>query len=282
MMTLLHKEILLVAHPTSIVFALLGCLVLVPAYPYSVIFMFGCLAAYITFLNARETNDVWYTAVLPVTKRESVLGKCLLVVFFQLFQLLFSIPFAILRSALKTANNPVGLDATVAWYGFGLILYAVFDFVFLTAFYKNAYQIGKSFVLAAIPMIFLMVATESTAYIPALVWMDSCQPEHLLMQLPILLIGILCYTLLVPLAYRISAKRFTGRFAACGRPSLRKAFFAYFSRSSLFQTYYTHPPVFCQVKPCAGEWPYIPGRAAQCGRCPPARPGLPRSCSRYR
>ena len=69
MMTLLHKEILLVAHPTSIVFALLGCLVLVPAYPYSVIFMFGCLAAYITFLNARETNDVWYTAVLPVTKR---------------------------------------------------------------------------------------------------------------------------------------------------------------------------------------------------------------------
>lgn len=57
-------------------------------------------------------------------------------------------------------------------------------------------------------MIFLMVATESTAYIPALVWMDSCQPEHLLMQLPILLIGILCYALLVPLAYRISAKRF--------------------------------------------------------------------------
>lgn len=170
--------------------------------------MFGCLAAYITFLNARETNDVWYTAVLPVTKRESVLGKCLLVVFFQLFQLLFSIPFAILRSALKIANNPVGLDATVAWYGFGLILYAVFDFVFLTAFYKNAYQIGKSFVLAAIPMIFLMVATESTAYIPALVWMDSCQPEHLLMQLPILLIGILCYALLVPLAYRISAKHF--------------------------------------------------------------------------
>ncbi len=85
MMTLLHKEILLVAHPTSIVFALLGCLVLVPAYPYSVIFMFGCLAAYITFLNARETNDVWYTAVLPVTKRESVLGKCLLVFSFSCF-----------------------------------------------------------------------------------------------------------------------------------------------------------------------------------------------------
>ena len=69
-MTLLYKEMRLVAHPTSIVFAFLGCLVLVPSYPYSVIFMFGCLAPYITFLNARETNDVWYTAVLPVTKRK--------------------------------------------------------------------------------------------------------------------------------------------------------------------------------------------------------------------
>ena len=208
MMTLLYKEMRLAAHPTSIVFAFLGCLVLVPSYPYSVVFMFGCLAPYITFLNARETNDVWYTAVLPITKRESVLGKCLLVVSFQLFQLLFSIPFAILRDAMNMANNPVGLDATIAWYGFGFFLYAVFDLLFLTAFYKSGYKAGKAFILAALPMVFLMVAIEVAAHIPALVWMDSRQPEHLMMQLPILLIGIVSYGALVPFAYRISARRF--------------------------------------------------------------------------
>ena len=133
-MALLYKELRLAAHPSSIVFAFLGCLVLVPAYPYSVVFMFGCLAPYVTFVNSREANDIWYTAVLPVTKRESVFGKCLLVVFFQLFQLLFSVPFALLRHALDFPNNPVGLDATAAWYGFGLMIYAAFDFVFLTAF----------------------------------------------------------------------------------------------------------------------------------------------------
>ena len=207
-MTLLYKEMRLVAHPTSIVFAFLGCLVLVPSYPYSVVFMFGCLAPYITFLNARETNDLWYTAVLPITKRESVLGKCLLVVSFQLFQLLFSVPFAILRDAMNMANNPVGLDATIAWYGFGFFLYAVFDLLFLTAFYKSGYKAGKAFILAALPMVFLMVAIEVAAHIPALVWMDSRQPEHLMMQLPILLIGIVSYGALVPFAYRISARRF--------------------------------------------------------------------------
>lgn len=207
-MTLLYKELRLAAHPTSIVFAFLGCLILVPSYPYSVIFMFGCLAPYITFLNARETNDIWYTAVLPVTKQESVLGKCRLVVFFQLFQLLFSIPFVLIRNAMNITNNPVGLDATVAWYGFGLILYATFDLVFLTTFYKSGYQTGKSFLLAAIPMVFLMVAIEATAHIPALVWMDSNQPAHMWMQVPILITGIFCFAVFMRLAYRISAKRF--------------------------------------------------------------------------
>ena len=61
---------------------------------------------------------------------------------------------------------------------------------------------------AAIPMVFLRAAIEAASYIPALVWLDSCQPEHLLMQLPILIAGIVCYGVLVPLAYRISAKCF--------------------------------------------------------------------------
>ena len=207
-MTLLYKEMRLVAHPTSIVFAFLGCLVLVPSSPYSVIFMFGCLAPYITFLNARETNDGWYTAVLPVTKRESVLGKCLLAVFFQLFQLLFSIPFVLLRNVLNIANNPVGLDATVAWYGFGFILYAVFDLIFLTSFYNSGYKAGQSLILAAIPMVLLMVAIEAAAHIPAFSWMDSYQPEDLIIQLPILVIGFICYGVIITLAYRIAAKRF--------------------------------------------------------------------------
>ena len=208
MTNLLYKEWKLVAHPTSIVFAFLGCLVLVPSYPYSVIFLFGCLAPYVTFTNARETNDVWYTAVLPITKRESVLGKYFLVASIQLFQLLFSIPFVFLRNALKIANNPVGLDATPAWYGFGLIIYAVFDWIFLSAFYKSGYKIGKAFIQASIPMVLLMVLVETTAHIPALGWMDSFYPEHLWMQLPVLMAGIVCYAVLLALSYWISVKRF--------------------------------------------------------------------------
>lgn len=207
-MKLLYKELALAVHPTSIVFAFLGCLVIVPAYPYTVIFMFGCLAPYLTFLYARKTNDAWYTALLPVTKGESVKGKFLLIVSIQLFQLLFSLPFALLRNAIGVENNPVGIDSTVAWYGFGLIIYAVFDLVFFPAYYKNGYKAGKAFVIAALPMLLLMVAVEASVHFPGLAWLDSSAPDDLLLQIPILIIGILCYAAMLSLACRISMKRF--------------------------------------------------------------------------
>lgn len=208
MKTLLYKELRLTAHPTSVVFAFLGCLVLVPSYPYSVIFLFGCLAPYITLVNARETNDLWYTATLPVTKRESVRSKCLLTATFQLFQLAFSVPFACLRAVLAIPNNPVGLNATAAWYGFGLMLYAVFDLVFLSSYFKSGYRVGRAFLLASVPMALGMAAVETAGHLPALAWLDSSRPADLGRQVPILLAGLLLYAALLALTYRICARRY--------------------------------------------------------------------------
>lgn len=207
-MKLLYKELTLAAHPSSIVFAFLGCLVLVPAYPYTVIFMFGCLASYLTFLNSRETNDIWYSSVLPVTKKEVVKGKFLVTVFFQIFQLIFSIPFVILRNSMEIANNPVGIDATAAWYGFGLIIYSVFDLIFLTTFYKSGYKAGKAFILASLPMAVLILLIEACVHFPAFIWLDSYAVQDMIRQIPIIIIGIICYCLCLTLAYRISVKRF--------------------------------------------------------------------------
>ena len=207
-MKLLYKELALAAHPTSIVFACLGCLVVVPAYPYTVIFMFGCLAPYRTFRYARETNDLWYTALLPVTKKESVRGKCLLIVSIQLFQLLIAVPSVFLRKILEVGNNPVGIDATIAWFGFGLMIYGIFDLIFFPAYYRNGYKAGRAFIIAAIPMLLMMVIVESAVRIPQLAWLDSYALPDLMRQIPVLLIAILCYGGFVSLAYKISVKRF--------------------------------------------------------------------------
>lgn len=208
MLNLLYKELRLAAHPTLYVFMLMGVLLVIPNYPYGVLFLFGTLAPFITFLFGRETRDVYFTTLLPLKKSDVVKGKCLMVVFVQIAQILISLPFAIMRAHMQLGGNSVGVEANVAYYGFGLIILAVFNFIFLTQFYKTAYQVGRSFIIAIIPAMGLVVAMELASHLPPLQWLDSVSPEMLVRQLPILVIGIAIYIVGIFSTYSAAAKRF--------------------------------------------------------------------------
>lgn len=205
---LLYKELRLAAHPNLYIFTLLGVLVIVPAYPYGMVFLFGCLAPYLTFMYGRETNDIYYTALLPVQKRDTVKAKCLLMVLAQMTQLLISLPFAVLRVHVLPNGNPVGIEANMAYYGFGLMIYAVFNVILLTQFFKTAYKVDMAFLLAIIPASIAVIIMEVIVHFPGVEWLDSVAPDMMLRQLPILAVGIIVYSIGMLTAYRVSAKRF--------------------------------------------------------------------------
>ncbi|MDL2289638.1 ABC-2 transporter permease [Clostridia bacterium OttesenSCG-928-F22] len=208
MFNLIYKELRLSAHPSSYIYMLLGALVLVPSYPYGMVFFFGCLSPYMTLMYGRETNDIFYTAMLPLKKRDTVKAKCLLIALVQLMQLLISLPFAVLRVHILPAGNPAGIEANVAFYGFGLLVYALFNVIFLTQFFKTAYKAGKAFVQAVIPAGLIIILMEVLSHLPGLSWIDSTLPADMLRQLPILLAGVLAYVLGMVVAYRVASKRF--------------------------------------------------------------------------
>lgn len=205
---LLYKELRLAAHPNLYIFTLLGVLVIVPAYPYGMVFLFGCLAPFITFMYGRETNDIYYTSLLPVRKRDTVIAKFLLVILAQMTQLIISLPFAFLRVHVLPEGNPAGIEANVAYYGFGFMIYAIFNVFFLTVFFKTAYKVGKAFLLAVIPAALAVTVMEVIVHFPQFQWLDSVEPEMMLQQLPILILGILVYIIGMFAAYKVSANRF--------------------------------------------------------------------------
>ncbi len=209
MYNLLYKEFRLAAHPTLYIFPLLGALVLVPSYPYGVVFLFGCLAPYITFMYGRETNDIYFTALLPVKKRDVVKGKCMMMAAVQIGQLIFSLPFAVLRVyILPPGGNVVGIEANVAYYGFGLLIFSMFNVIFVTSFFKTAYKVGKAFLAALLPVVFGIILMEGSVHLPQFSWLDSVAPDMLLRQLPILIAGIAVYCTSIWAAFRIAAQRF--------------------------------------------------------------------------
>lgn len=144
----------------------MGALTLVPAYPYGVVFFFGCLGIFQTFINARENKDAFFTAALPVNKRDVVRAKCQLLAAAQLGQLLLTVPFALLRVVLLPNGNPAGIEANVAYFGCGLLIYAAFNAVFLISFYKTAYKAGKAFLLGVIPVTLGIGVMETLAHVP--------------------------------------------------------------------------------------------------------------------
>lgn len=208
MSELLYKELRLAAHPSLYIFMCMGALLLIPAYPYGVVFFFGCLGLFQSFMFDRETRDVFYTALLPRPKRDVVKGKLLLAVFSQLVQLALSLPFAFLRTLYLPQGNPVGMEPNAAWYGFGLMVYGIFNLVFFTQFYKTAYKAGTSFLIALIPTTLGIIAIEASVHFPGLGWLDGMDGAALARQIPILLAGAAVYAAANALAYRIGARRF--------------------------------------------------------------------------
>lgn len=132
----------------------------------------------------------------------------MLVILAQMTQIIISLPFAFLRVHILPEGNVAGIEANVAYYGFRFMIYAIFNVIFLTKFFKTAYKVGKAFLIAIIPATIAVFVMEMIIHFPKFQWLDSLELEVMLHQLPILVIGIIIYIVAMFFAYKISASRF--------------------------------------------------------------------------
>ena len=207
---LLRKELRLALHPTSFIFLLLSSMLLIPNYPYYIIFFYTCLGTFFLCLNGRENHDIYYTLLLPVRKRQLVQARILTIVLIQLAQVLLAIPFAFLRSGLIAQPNEAGMEANTALFGVALLLLGVFNLAFFTRYYRNTDKVGVPFVWGLIAFLVVMIAAESMTFAVPYVRdnLDTGDPTALPVKLVILAVGAAAYCLLTLLAYRRSARTF--------------------------------------------------------------------------
>lgn len=207
MKTLLYKQLRLVCHPMTPLFCLFGVMVLIPNYPYTVIFFYVTLGLFFSFLNMREQKDIYYSALLPVPKRDTVKAGCLFVALTELASLVLLVPFSVLAVHLQPGkDNLVGLDPNITLLAAGLLIYAVFNAVFLPSFYANGYKVGTAYLKAVIPTAAVMAVCEALPHFPRLTWLDELDRAAQLRQLPLLVGGILIYAGGMALTLRASEK----------------------------------------------------------------------------
>lgn len=208
--SLIKKEFILTAHPMTYVMAFFGAMLLIPSYPYYICFFYATLGIFFDFMNARENKDYYYMSVLPVSKRDIVRAKSIFVVIIELVSIAFAVPFAFITNNINpNGGNLAGIDANVAFFGLSFIMYAIFNVVFITTFFKSAYKAGKSYLFSCIAMGLFIIAAESSTYVPMIgSYLDTTDITMQIKQLPILAAGIAIYII----TYFITVKKATANF----------------------------------------------------------------------
>ena len=210
MTKLLKKEFRLFTHPTSWMFLAFGAMILIPGYPMYVPLFWVTLGLFYACLSARENNDLYYTLLLPVRKRDAVRARGLYFALMELLQIAACVPFAILRTVLKIGPNNAGMDVNLALFGLGLGLMGLFNLLFLPKLYKNPAAIGKPFLVVTVWVFVYILAAEVCCFTVPFFRdvLDTPDPQFLGVKLGVLALGAAAFVLMTVLGVRKAEKIF--------------------------------------------------------------------------
>jgi hypothetical protein len=202
-------------HPICYVFiAAFPLMILIPSYPLGIGFIY-ILACYpILFLGAnkgQQSNDLLYSTLLPVRKKDIVLARIITVLLMQAsFMVILSALYPLARFINELLKGEIttpglGLDSYVLLLSFAIIGYALADLIFFPIYYKKGKSIVMSTLFTIIGfVIYIGITTIGLPYIPGLEILNNL---HIGIQFGIFAIALLITFALHFAVYNISSKR---------------------------------------------------------------------------
>ncbi|MCR4708761.1 MAG: ABC-2 transporter permease [Clostridiales bacterium] len=212
MSNIMLKELKLSASPLAFIFIAFGLMFLLPGYPILCSAFFVTLGLFQSFQTAREANDIVFSALLPIAKKDVVKGKFIFVCFIEACAFVLMVICAIVRmTALK--ESPVYLqnalmNANLFALGAALVIYGFFNVIFVGGFFKTAYKLGKPFVTYIIVGFIMIGVFEALHHIPGLGQLNAFGTDSLGLQVVTLIAGALIFTVMTLISYKASCNSF--------------------------------------------------------------------------
>lgn len=211
MRNILFKECKLSASILSFLFILFGLMFLLPGYPILCSEFFVTLGIFQSFQAARESNDIVYSALLPIAKKDVVKGKYLFVCMIEAASLVLMFAAILVRmtgfgDAVYRQNAL--MNANLFALGAALVLFGLFNWIFVAGFFKTAYKFARPFVTYIVVAFVMIGVFEALHHIPGLESLNAFGAEHLGLQLAMLCAGFVLFALMTGIAYHTACKRF--------------------------------------------------------------------------
>ncbi|MFM9331391.1 ABC-2 transporter permease [Paenibacillus mesotrionivorans] len=190
---------------------LIGALMLIPGWIYFVVLLYFCWITVPNLFNQfKAQNDLMFTSVLPVAKRDMVKGRVAVVVGLELLHIVFAAIFGFISINLYPNVTYYFFPPNMGFWGLNLVMLAIFNVIFIPMFYKTAYKFGWAlFAAVTAAMVFAGIAQ----------WLGIQNPvvneifygigtQQVTLQAFILITGIVIFAALSAIAYRLGVKRF--------------------------------------------------------------------------
>lgn len=212
MTDIFYKELKLSSSILSYLFIAFGLMFFIPGYPVLCGVFFVTLGIFQSFQYAREANDIVFSALLPVAKRDVVKGKYLFSCFIELCSFAVMAAAAVLRMTLLAdaapyVNNAL-MNANFFALGMALFIFGLFNCIFIGGFFRTSYKFAAPFV-AYIAVTFLTIgAAEAMHYIPGFEWVNSFGTDNILKLTILLACGAVLYVVMTLLSCRRASSDF--------------------------------------------------------------------------
>ena len=203
MSKILRKEMQLSASILSYLFIPFGLMFFLPGYPILCGAFFVTLGLFQSFQTAREANDIVFSLLLPIAKKDIVKGKYLFVCLIEGCSFLLMVLAVLVRRNLLSQSVVYRSNAMMNANGFALgmacVIFGLFNWIFVGGFFRTAYRFAKPFVTYIILCFLVIFTAEALHHIPGLGGLNAFGTEEPVLQLLLLAAGVLlflCMTLL--------------------------------------------------------------------------------------
>lgn len=177
MKSLLYKEFRLAMHPLCYVFALVFPLMeLIPNFPLFIGTLYIIPGFTILFLGAnkgKQSNDLFYSALLPIRKKDIVKARLMSVMAMEIVALVMMaiiFPFKLMiERNMPEVTSPFSTDGIISGFAFALVGYVLVNAVYFLMFYKSGRSVTAPTLISTFGyVIYILIFTSILpAYDPA-------------------------------------------------------------------------------------------------------------------
>jgi len=212
MKSLIYKEFKLATPLLTFLFLGFSLMTFIPGYPILCGVFFICFGIFQSYQYSREAGDISYSVLLPVKKTDIVKAKYGATILLQILAFILLMIFTLIRmtfmSDVEIYKNNALMGANFVFLGFALLIFALFNWIFLGGFFKTAYGIGKPFVIFIILNFLIIIVAEALHHVPRFEWMNELDYINCGMQIIFLMCSIATYIVVTVVSCSVSQKRF--------------------------------------------------------------------------